>query len=185
VIATVLFAAEGKFEAHHPWWPEGKEILWGGLAFLIVGWILWKFAGPALAKGLRQRSETIGTQLADAAAARSQAQTEAAAITSALGDIATEKARIIEQARSQADTIRTEGLARVEAELAETRARALADIEASKNRAVGEVQAEIAVHALAAAERVVVASLDDARKVALVEEFIAKVGAQGMAGVRS
>ena len=46
----VLAAAEGEehFEAHHWWWPETKEIIWGGLAFLIIAAALWKFVLPPM-----------------------------------------------------------------------------------------------------------------------------------------
>ncbi|MFZ8998555.1 MAG: hypothetical protein ACO3D0_09310, partial [Ilumatobacteraceae bacterium] len=66
----------------------------------------------------------------------------------------------------------------LEAELADLRARAEADIAAAGGRANDELRAEISRLAAAATDRVIAdGALDDATQQALIETFIARVGA--------
>jgi F-type H+-transporting ATPase subunit b len=58
------------------------------------------------------------------------------------------------------------------------RARGLADVEATKAQATGDLQSEIGVLALGAAEAVVVNSLDETTQAELIEGYISRVGAQ-------
>ena len=45
--AIGLLAAEEDPTRTHSWiFPEGSEILWGTLSFLVVAFLLWKFAWP-------------------------------------------------------------------------------------------------------------------------------------------
>ncbi len=58
--------------------PALPEIVWGGLAFLIVLAVLMKFAFPALKKGLKARQDQIRDDLEGASRAREEAEAEAA-----------------------------------------------------------------------------------------------------------
>ena len=50
--------------------PETAEIIWGGLASLIIFALLIKFAGPAIKKGLAARTARIQAELDGAAEAK-------------------------------------------------------------------------------------------------------------------
>lgn len=176
--AWVFLAEEGESatEAHHWWLPETKEIIWGGLAFLIIFLALWKFALPAMKKGLADRSERIARQLDDSAARRVAAEAEQKRVKAALRDIDAETARIHQEAARQAVTLQEEGFARNDREAADAEARALADLAQQRGRLNSELQAQIAAMAAESAERYVQSSLDAATHEALIEQFITKVG---------
>ena len=173
-----LAATVEKLQTKHSWLPEWYEIAFGGFAFLVVAALLGKFAIPQLTKGLKARRERIGNEIDGSRAERRQATADAAAIRAELGDIDSEKARILAVAESDTSTILRDGRRRIEVEISETEARGLADIAASGGRVSSEMQAEISGLAAAATEQVVMGSLDDATHQSLIEEFIAKVGAQ-------
>jgi F-type H+-transporting ATPase subunit b len=124
VLATALLAAveeeeHSTFEAHSPLLPETLEIIWGGLAFLIVAFFLWKFAGPAIKKMMVARTERIQRELDNAARAKSEADAAAADIRTKLGDIDGERARLLAEADSTSDRVLVEGRARLDQESAE------------------------------------------------------------------
>ena len=172
-----LIAAEDPTQTHHWLLPETAEIIYGGLAFVIVASGLWKFALPEIKKALAARSAKIDEQLTNAANTRAAAEAEATGIRQAIGDIASERARILAEADSQAAAILTEGRARIAAEVADLEAKADADIAASRSRSGDELRAEIAQWAAAAASSADAASLTPGTQQDLIEGFINGVGA--------
>ena len=106
-----------------------------------------------------------------------QAETDAANIRKALGDVASERAKLLAEADAQAAAILAEGRARITAEVADMEARANAEIAAARSRIGDELRAEIARLSAAATASVVRSALDDRAHQDLVDGFIAKVGA--------
>ena len=169
--------SEGTCVSAKPILPEPAEIIWGGLASLIIFAALYKFAWPAIKKAMAARTAKIQAELDGAADARSGAATEAAQIRAAKGDIEAERARILAAAAAQAEQVLADGRTRLAAELAELEAKALADIDAAGARAGDELRAEIARLSTAAVDHVVTGSLDESTQQQLIETFIARVGA--------
>jgi F-type H+-transporting ATPase subunit b len=156
--------------------PALPEIIWGGLAFLIVLAVLMKFAFPALKKGLKDREEKIRDDLESASQAREEAEAEAAQYRAQIGDARSEANVIIEDARADAERIRREVVGRAEAEAAEVRERAQEDIRLAQERAMSDLRAQVADLSIGLAERVVERNLDRDTQMALVESYISSVG---------
>ena len=176
-LKSVLVAAEGSFETHHWLLPETAEIIYGGLASLIVFGALYKFALPMFKTSLAARTERIQKELDDAKSQRENAENEAARIRTALGDIQAERAKLLAEADAQAATVLADGRARITAEAADLEAKAEADIAAASGRLNDEIKSEIARLSSVAVDRVVKAALNDAAQQDLIEEFISNVGA--------
>lgn len=177
---TLLIAAEGHHEPEtHSWiLPETPEIIYGGIAFLVIMGLFWKFGVfGMLGKALQARTDKIQKELDDSAAARSAAEGEAAQIRRAAGDIQAERSRLLAEAEAQAAALLSDGRSRLEQEVIDLEARADADIAAAAGRSGDELHAEIARLSGAASERLVGSVLDDATHNELIEAFIAKVGA--------
>jgi len=168
-----LLAAEDPSQTHHWLLPETAEIIYGGIAALIIFAALYKFALPAAKKALAER---IQKELDNAANTRSAAEAEASNIRKAVGDIASERARLLAEADQQAATVLSEGRARIAAEVADLEAKAEADIAASRSRSSDELRAQIAQIASVAAQNAVSAALNDGTKQELIESFISSVG---------
>jgi F-type H+-transporting ATPase subunit b len=182
-LATAFVQAEfdvdddGYVTSHDPILPERAEIIYGGIAsLLVIGLLVWK-AGPLAKKAMAARTQRIQDELDASARARSDADAEAARIRQALGDIESERARLIADAEAQAAALLVDGRSRLEQELVEVEARAEADTVAALARSGDELRAEIARYASAAADRVVERSLDDAIHQELIESYISRVGA--------
>jgi F-type H+-transporting ATPase subunit b len=165
------------YTTHHPLWPEQAEIIYGGIASaLVIGLLIWK-AGPLASKALRARTDKIQGELDESAAAKRDAEAEAARIRQSLGNIDAERQRVLAEADAQAEALLADGRDRLDAEVAELEAKAEADIAAGAGRAGDELRVEIARLAGAAADVVVERSLDEATQQQLIEAFIANVGA--------
>jgi F-type H+-transporting ATPase subunit b len=161
----------------HPIFPERQELIYGGLASIIViGLLVWK-GWPLAKKAMVARTQRIQDQLDAARVAKEDAEAEAASIRQALGDVEAERARLMAEAEAQAAALLVDGRARIEQEIAELEARAAADIEAAQARSFDELRAEIAHYAAAAADQVVEQMLDEVIQQELIEAYISEVGA--------
>ena len=160
VIAT-LFAPMAEhgiddqgYTSHHWLLPERAEIIYGGLAsVIIIGLLVWK-AGPLAKKAFNDRTAKVQAELDDSA-----------------------QAKVDAEADTQAEALVADGRARLVAEVADLEAKADADIRAAGSRVSDELRSEISRLASVAADRVVADSLDDATQQRLIEDYIARVGA--------
>lgn len=160
-----------------PYFAPLKEVIIGGLATLIVFAMLYKFAWPAIAQGMRDRTARIQADLDSSAAARTQAESDAAEIRTSLGDVDGERTRLFADADTQAAALLEDGRARLDEEVAELEVKAEADIVAAAGRGADDLRADIARYSAQAIESSVTTSLDDATQQELIEGFIARVGA--------
>lgn len=173
---NALLAADPA-ETHHWLLPETAEIIYGGIASVLVIGALVKFAGPLFAKSLAARTERIQKELDASADDLASAQADAADIRKALGDIESERKRLLEEAQAQASAMLSDGRARLSSEVADMEARASADLATVAARSGDELRAEIARVSAVAIDAVLPTVLDEATKQSLIENFIAKVGA--------
>jgi ATP synthase F0 subunit b len=176
-MTAIIFAADPA-RSHHWLLPETKEIIWGGLASLIIFWLLWKFAGPAVKKAMAGRTEKIQAELDASEADRTAAEAEAAGIRRAAGDIEAERGRLLAEADAQAEALLAEGRARLQQEVADIEARAAADIALARSQLNDELRAEISRLAAEATDRVLAeGAIDEATHEQLIEAYIQRVGA--------
>lgn len=166
-------------QAPSPILPEVNEIIWGAFGFLVVfGLLAWK-GYPAIKTTMDQRTEKIRGDLATAEAQRTEADQVLAGYNAQLADARQESARILEEARQDAESVRSERIAAIDTEIAEMRQRAAADADQAKAQALADLRGEVTALALGAAERVIEANLDDATNRALIDSYIDQVGANG------
>lgn len=164
--------------APNPLLPETNEIIWGAVGFLVVLFFIWKMGLPAIKQGMDARTERIRSDLDAAETQRTEADTLLAEYRAQLNDAKSESARIIEEARQAADSLKRDQESRLQTELADLRTRAAADIDAAKVQAISDLRGEVAQLAVGAAEVVVGKSLDQATQVQLIEDYINQVANQ-------
>lgn len=179
---AALFGAEGKVidPARSIDWllPADAELIYGTLSSIIIFSLLWKFAGPAIKKAMADRTARVQSELDASAAALAAAETEAATIRQAAGDIEAERTRLLAEADAAAEALLADGRARLEQEVADLEARADADIAATGGRINDELRAEITRLAADATDRVLAdGAIDAGLHQDLIESFIQKVGA--------
>ena len=165
-------------ESPSPILPASNEIVWGGLSFILLFLALWKFGIPA-AKGMMDaRTERIRSSLDDAETAKTEAETVLAEYQRQLADARTESARIIEEARAQAEQVRRDLIAKAEADATELRQRTAEQAAAERDRVMGELQSQVATLAIELAEKVVESNLDRDANTRLIENYISSVGSR-------
>jgi F-type H+-transporting ATPase subunit b len=176
-MTAVVLAAED-VKAKNPIVPEGKEIFWGAIGFVLVFVVLaWK-AWPAIKKAIQDREDHIKADLERAESAKTEAESSLAEYQRQLADARNEAGRIIEEARLSADQVRKDLLARAEADAAELRNRAQDDIRLATERAMADLQTRVAELSIELAEKVVERNLDRDTQIALIESYINQVGSR-------
>ncbi len=160
-----------------PYFAPIEEVIIGGLATLIVFGMLYKYAWPAISKGMKDRTARIQADLDTSAAARTQAEADAAEIRTSLGDVDGERTRLFAEADKQAAALLEDGRLRLAKEVEELESKAETDIAAVAGRGADDLRADISRFAGQAIDASVQASLDDATQQELIEGFIARVGA--------
>ena len=150
-------------------------VLVSAINFLLFLAIVWTFAFKPLARTLEDRKSAIEQGLADAEQARRDREAAEAERAATLAEARREANDILARAQRVAQEIRDADLKATREELERLRQRALEEIAAETHRAIGELRAEVADLALAAASRVVGESLDGERQRRLVQEFLATV----------
>ena len=163
-------------EAPSPILPALDELVWGSISFILLLGLMWKFAFPAIKKGMDGRTERIRSDLDAADNAKTEATTVLDGYRAQLADAKSEAGRIIEEARQAADALKKDAESRLQTELADTRARAAADIDAAKAQATADLRGELATLAVGAASAVVNKNLDPAAQTQLIEDYINSVG---------
>jgi len=156
-----------------------NEVIWGSIAFFIVmALVIWK-GGPAIKTMWNGRIERISGELDSAQAARTQAEADLAEVQGRIATADQERARIRSEAEQTAAAVEGQILAKADSDALEMAGRTAADIEASKSQATADLQSEIGVLALGAAEEVVTRNLDAATQNQLIESYISSIGTQG------
>jgi F-type H+-transporting ATPase subunit b len=157
--------------------PAWNEVFWGGLSFVILLALMWKFAFPSIKTMMAARTERIRESLDEAERAKSESQRILEDYQRQLADAKNESARIIEEARQTAEQMRRDLMIRAESEINEVRERSRHEIEAAKVRALDDLRHQVSELAINAAEIVVQRNLDRDTNRALVERFIEQIGA--------
>ncbi len=145
------------------------------LNFIIMFWVLKKFAYPAILGMLEKRREIIAKGLEDArvaAEARANAEKEAEKI---LAEARAKASQIVREASERAEAVGREIKAAAEAEAAKVREEALETAQAERERILRELRGQVAMLAIAAAQKLIGAALDEQRQRQLLDEFFSGI----------
>jgi F-type H+-transporting ATPase subunit b len=179
VLAQEEHTTEEPAEEHNPILPELDELIFGGLAFLLVFVVLWRFAIPRISEGLAKRREKIREDLEKAEQTRSQAEQLLAQYEERLRDARSESNRIVEEARKTAESMRKDLVAKAEEESRQIVARAQQEIQAERDRTFEELRGQVGELSIEVASRVIGESLDRRRQAKLVDQYIEEVAKSG------
>ncbi len=181
ITASVRFAEEGGHggvEAPNPILPATDELVWGTVAFLVIFVALWKFAIPALKKTMAARTAKIEGDLGAASKAKADADAMLADYNAKLADAKAQSDRIIDEARQQAEAVRKDMIARAEEDARSIKAKATDDLNAQADRIKADLQSHVKSLSLELAEKVVGANMNRDTNSALVDRYIAELGAK-------
>jgi F-type H+-transporting ATPase subunit b len=123
--------------------PEFGLLIWTLLAFLVVFWILGKFAWPAIVKGLKDREQGITDSLATAEKVKAEMAQLKSENEALLAQAREERAQMLKEARDIKDKIINEAKDQAKAEANKIITNAQAAIEQQKMAAITEVKNQV------------------------------------------
>jgi F-type H+-transporting ATPase subunit b len=150
-------------------------MFWTILTFLIVLYVLKRFAFGPIQATLDARRKAIADDIDAAESAREDAQTALAEYRQALADSRKEASRIVEDARRVSEEQRQRDVAALEEEKTRLMVRAREEIEAETRRSLQAIKAQLADLTVATTEKVVRRTLDEAEQKRLIDEALADV----------
>jgi F-type H+-transporting ATPase subunit b len=168
-IAATLLAAE----ENSPLIPHTYELVVGGLAFLLVFFVVGRILTPRIQKTLAERTDAIEGGIQRAQEAQDQAKHTLEQYQAKLAEGRQEAARILEEAREQGAQIKAEMRDEAQVEARRIVEAARAQIDADRAQAFAQLQAEIGRLSTDLAGRIVGESLEDeARQRRIVDRFL-------------
>ncbi len=166
--AMVLAAEEPS-----PILPHTSEIILGLVAFLLLLWVLQKFAFPRFEALYKERTEKIEGGIKKAEETQAEAQKALETYQAQLAEARAESARIRDDARLEAEQIKAELRTQAQEEAARIVAQGRAQLEAQRAQIVAELRADLGRTAVELASRVVGESLEEeARRRGTVDRFL-------------
>jgi F-type H+-transporting ATPase subunit b len=169
---SIVLAAEEP----SPVLPHTSEIILGLVAFLLLLWVLQKFAFPRFEALYKERSEKIEGGIKKAEEAQAEAQKALENYQAQLAEARAESARIRDDARLEAEQIKVELRTQAQDEAARIVAQGRAQLEAQRAQIVAELRADLGRTAVELASRVVGESLEEeARRRGTVDRFLVEL----------
>jgi F-type H+-transporting ATPase subunit b len=151
------------------------------ICFIVILFILGKWAIPYIAEKIDERQEIIRKQFQDAEDAKARLEAAEKEYTEALAETRREASRLREQAQAERADIVAEARGEAQAQVAEMLEAAEARLATERQQTILALRNEVGELAMTLAERIVHDSLHrDARQRKLVADFIAGVDAAGV-----
>lgn len=141
--------------------PDIGLIFWTGVSFLIVLFILKKYAWGPITNALKERDDSIREALQSAEKAREEMQNLQADNEKLLKEAREERDKIIKEAKETANNIIEESKGQAREESDKIIANARSQIENEKNAAVSELKNIVAERSVEIAEMIVKKDLKD------------------------
>jgi F-type H+-transporting ATPase subunit b len=145
------------------------------ITFLIMLAILARYVYPEIVKLAEARQLAIAQQLTEAEQARAEAEQRLKEAAAKLEDARKTAQSVIDAATKSGEQLRQELKQKAEDESKRTIEAAKKEIEAERERAVQSVRNEVASLVVAATEKVIGETLDDAKHKQLIDRAIAEV----------
>lgn len=145
------------------------------ITFLVFVWFCWKFIWPPLVNAMQERQRAIGLGLAAAERAEKDLKLAQERATDNLREAKAEAQKIIEQARVQAAQMIENAKNEARAEGERLRQAQKSEVEQEVNRAKEQLRAQVAVLAIAGAEKVLASTIDAERHTHLLDQLAAEL----------
>lgn len=156
--------------------PKLNEFIPALIAFLVIWFILAKFAWPTIVGMLDKREETIKNNLDEAEAAKIEAQRALEEYKQQIADARREAAGIVDEARRAGEQVKADITAQAQAQADEMIAKAKKSIEKEKLAAIADLQGSLADISVAVAGRFIGEELSDDDQRKLIEKYVAEAG---------
>jgi len=155
--------------------PNGGLMVWTLFIFLVLFFVLAKFAFGPITEQVRQREQALADQLESAKRDREEAAKLLEEQRALLVSSRDEGQKLIADARGVSEQMRQEIVSQAHAQQTDILNRTREEIRNERDKAIAELRREAVDLAILGASRVIEKNLDDATNRALVERFLASV----------
>jgi F-type H+-transporting ATPase subunit b len=145
----------------NPLLPELGLVLWMSIAFLVVLFLLKKFAWSGIIKALTEREEFIERSLKSAEDAKAQMSSLKAENENLLAQARIEREQILKEAKEMKDKIMSDAKVSASEESNRLINAARTEIEKEKNQALADIKKQVAELSIQIAEKVIRTELID------------------------
>jgi F-type H+-transporting ATPase subunit b len=156
--------------------PLTTEVLISAVSFAVLFVLMWKFALPPITKMLDDRAVRIRESLERAEETKVEAERLLEEYKVQMAEARSEAAKVIEQGRKVAESMKDEIVAKANEEAAQIVVKAREALEAEKRAALVELQAQVAEMSVAVASKLIGQQLSAADHAKLIEKYVAEVG---------
>ena len=155
--------------------PSGGLMVWTLAIFLVLLFVLAKFAFGPITAAVEARERALEQAIADAKRDREEAARILAEHKAQIEGARNEAQRLIAEGRSAGERVKATMLEETRAQQSELLERARRDIAHERDRAIADLRREAVDLALAGASKVIERNLDSQANRQLVESFLASV----------
>jgi len=156
--------------------PKIPQLLTTLVGFLLLVWILGKYAWGPIIDLLDQRREKIRQEYAEAEEEKRTAESLRTDFEAKLGDIKTIERERVQEAVKRGETLATNIVGQAKQDAESTRAKGRQDLEIEAQKAQLQLRDSVVAMAIGAAEKVISDKLDDDYHRKLVREYIDSLG---------
>lgn len=150
-------------------------IIGQSIAFAVFVWFCMRFVWPPIMQALETRKKQIADGLAAAARGNRELEDAQVKATQQLQEAREQAQEIIDLANRRSSQIIDEAKEQANGEAERIKVAAQADIEQEMNRAREVLRSQVAVLAVAGAERILAANLDESANSRLVDDLVAEL----------
>lgn len=155
--------------------PSGGLMFWTLIIFVILFFVLSKFAFKPITEAVEKREKSLEDAIAGAKADREAAAQLLAEHRAQIEAARSEAQKLIADGRVVGEKIRAEMVEETRGQQQDMLARARHEIESQKVRAIAELRREAVDLAIASAGKVIERNLDDESNRSIVERFLASI----------
>lgn len=149
--------------------------IWSLINFVVLLFILKKFAFPAILNSIKAREESIKNNIETAEKASLDAQRILKETQDKLANAQQEMSQIVAKGREQAQSLLSKAGEESDRVKQQKMEEAKKEIEASKDRAIAEIRKEMAGLIIEATEKILSEKLDKGQHQQLIEKYIQKL----------
>lgn len=150
-------------------------ILGQAIAFVLFVWFCMKYVWPPIMAAIEKRQKEIADGLASAERGKKDLDLAQASATDQLKQAKADAVMIIEQANKHKAQIIDEAKVEAEQERNKIIAQAQVEIDAERQRAREELRKQVAMLAIAGAEKIIERSVDEAANSDIVDKLVAEL----------
>ena len=149
--------------------------IWTIITFLLLFYVLAKFAWKPLLSMLQERESLIKKSLSDAETAREELQKINLESEAIITKARTEAQSILSDGKAAAEKIKDDTVAKAKEEASKIREEAKQQIKAEKDKAISDIKKEVVDLSLNVAEKLIKKNISEKDNASLIEESLEKI----------